>query len=86
MLAETTIVPDGMPSELSELEKGMRHMALVPRYKHRLFGEAILDALEKSKNTDRFERSLLPGPSDPQRETAFFFMTLAIPKFELAEG
>lgn len=86
MLAGTTIVPDGMPPELSELEKGIRHMALVPRYKRRLFGEAILDALEKSKNTDRFTRSLLPGPSDPQRDTAFFFMTLAIPKFELAEG
>jgi hypothetical protein len=86
MLAGTTIVPDGMSPEISELEQGIRHMALVNRYKRRLFGEAILDALEKSKNTDRFVRSLLPGPNDPQRDTAFFFMTVAIPKFELPDG
>jgi hypothetical protein len=86
MLAGTSIVPDGMPTELSEMEKGIRHMALVPRYKRRLFGEAIMDGLEKSDATDRFVRSLLPGPSDPDRETAFFFMTLAIPLKELPGG
>jgi hypothetical protein len=86
MLAGTTIVPDGMPDQLSELEQGIRHMALVPRYKRRLFGEAIVDALAKSKSTDRFTRSLLPGPRDPHPETGFFFMTLAIPTFELADG
>jgi hypothetical protein len=86
MLAGTTIVPDGTPFVVSDLEQGIRHMALVPRYKRRLFGAAILDALEKSNTTDRFTRSFLPGPNDAEHETGFFFMTLAIPKFELAKG
>ncbi len=86
MLAGTTIVPEGMRFELSELEQGIRHMALVHRYKRRLFGEAIQDAFEKSVTTDRFTRVLLPGLSDRERETAFFFMTLAIPKFEVKGG
>ena len=86
MLAGTTIVPDGAPFVLSEIEQGIRHMALVPRYKRRLFGAGILDALEKSNLTDRFTRSFLPGPNDTERETGFFFMTLAIPKFELPDG
>jgi hypothetical protein len=86
MLAGTTIVPDGAPFVLSELEQGIRHMALVPRYKRRLYGAGILDALEKSNLSDRFTRSFLPGPDDTDRETGFFFMTLAIPKFELPDG
>jgi hypothetical protein len=59
---------------------------LVPRFKRRLFGEAIIGALEKSKGVDRFARSLLPGPDDPDQETAFFFMTMAVPDFELPDG
>ena len=86
MLAGTTIVPDGMPLALSEIERGIRHMALVPRYKRRLFGEAILDALEKSRDADQFTRSFLPGPGDADQDTAFFFMTMAVPKFELPDG
>jgi hypothetical protein len=86
MLAGTTIVPEGTPFVLSEIEQGIRHMALVPRYKRRLFGAAVIDALEKSNTVDRFTRSLLPGPNDAERETGFFFMTLAIPKFNLPDG
>ncbi len=62
MLAGTTVVPKGTPFVLSDLEQGVRHMALVPRFKRRLFGEAILDALEKSDTTDRFTRTMLPDP------------------------
>jgi hypothetical protein len=86
LLAGTSIIPDGISSELSELENGIRYMALVPRFKRRLFGEAIIGALEKSKGVDRFARSLLPGPDDPDQETAFFFMTMAVPDFELPDG
>ncbi len=86
MLAGTTIVPDGAPFVLSDLEQGIRHMALVPRYKRRLLGEGIVDALKKSNTADRFTRAFLPGPEDTDRETGFFFMTLAIPTFEVKGG
>jgi hypothetical protein len=86
MLAGTSIIPDAISFELSELEKGIRHMALVPRYKRRLFGESILDVFEKSKGVDRFTRSLLPGPNDSDQEAGFFFMTMAVPDFELPDG
>jgi hypothetical protein len=86
VLAGTTIVPDGASSTLSDLEEGVRHMALVPRYKRRLFGEAVIGALERSHTTDRFTRSMLPGPTEKDQDTAFFFMTLAIPQFELVGG
>lgn len=86
MLAGTTIMPEGRLFVLSELEQGIQHMALVPRHRRRFFGEAILDALEKAKTTDRFTRAMLPGPTERHRDTGFFFMTLGIPKTELAGG
>lgn len=86
MLAGTTIVPKGVPFSLSDLEQGIRHMALVPRYKRRLFGEAIIGAFEKSHTADRFTRAILPGPTEKDRDTGFFFMTLAIPRFEVEGG
>ncbi len=86
MLAGTTVVPDGEPFDLSELEQGIRHMAVVPRYKRRLFSESILEALEIGLTTDRFTRAMLPGPDEQDRETGFFFMTLAVPETQLDGG
>lgn len=86
MLAGTSVLAEGEEFELSELEQGIHHMALVPRYKRRLFGEALLDAFEKAKTTDRFTRAMLPGPTEKERHTGFFFMTLAIPNIQLEGG
>ncbi len=86
MLAGTTMVPDGLPDALSDLEQGVRHMALVPRYVRRALGDAILDALQKGTTAPRFTRALLPGPTQADQETAFFFMTLAPAKFQLEGG
>jgi hypothetical protein len=86
MLAGTTIVPEGKTFELAEHEEGIRHMAIVPRYKRRHFGKSILGALEKGTTTDRFTRAMLPGPSESDRDTGFFFMTLAVPNLKLAGG
>jgi hypothetical protein len=86
MLAGTTLVPDGQSFDLSELEQGIRHMALVPRYLRRVMGEGIRDALEKGRAADRFTRAFLPGPTEANQETAFFFMTLDVPKFSLGGG
>jgi len=86
LLAGTNIVPDGLPSELAEVEEGVRHMVLVPRYMRRLFGRGILEVLRLGMSTDRMTRAFLPGPTEAKRETGFFFMTLAVPQFELKGG
>lgn len=86
MLAGTTIVPDGHTFDLAEHEQGVRHMALVPRHMRRLLGDAILEALEKGATADRFTRAFLPGPTEADQGTGYFFMTLSPPKFELDGG
>jgi hypothetical protein len=86
MLDGTTIVPDGRPFVLSELEEGVRHMAVTPRHLRRMLGDGILTALQKGTTADRFTRGFLPGPSSPEQDTGFFFMTLSPPGFELAGG
>jgi len=86
MLAGTTIVPVGETYIISDLEEGIRHMALVPRYKRRVLGNAILDALQRGRDFPRFTRGLMPGPTERDQTTGFFFMTLAVPTFELAGG
>jgi hypothetical protein len=86
MLDGTTIVPDGQPFVLSELEEGVRHMAVVPRHLRRMLGDGILDALRKGTKASRFTRGFLPRPNDPEQDTGFFFMTLWVPGFELAGG
>ena len=72
LLDGTNLVPDGFPREVSDLEEGLRHMALVPRFMRRGFSEAILGALEMGSTTDRMLRAFLPGPSEIDRETGFF--------------
>jgi hypothetical protein len=86
MLDGTTIVPDGQPFVLSELEAGVRHMAIVPRHLRRMLGDGILDALRKGTKADRFTRGFLPRPNDPEQDTGFFFMTLSVPGFKLTDG
>ena len=86
MLAGTSIVPDGLPNVLSEVEKGVRHMALVSRYMRRILGSTILYVLRKGKNVPRFTRAILPAPTGQQQDIGYFFMTLAVPKSELPGG
>jgi hypothetical protein len=86
ILAGTSIVPEGQSSELAEHEQGVRHMAVVPRFGRRLLGNAILGALELGRTADRFTRGVLPGPTERNQTTGFFFMTLALPKAELKRG
>jgi hypothetical protein len=80
MLAGTTIVPDdAQPFDLREHERGIRHMALVPRYLRRPYGEAIIDVLLKGQRVPRFTRAIIPKPDEPEGDTGFFFMTLSVP-------
>ncbi|WP_439543402.1 hypothetical protein [Hyphomicrobium sp.] len=86
MLAGTSVIFEGQTSLLSDLEEGVRHMALVPRYKRRLYGDSILDVLQGGQSTDRYMRAMLPGPTEPDRSTGFFFMTLAVANWSLDGG
>ncbi len=86
MLAGTTIVHDGAEFNIAELEKAIRHMALVPRYQRRSYGRGIIDALKKSHQHDRFVRAFIPVPEDTDQGTGFFFMTFKIPDVELDGG
>lgn len=86
MLAGTTVVPNGAEFDLAKHEEAIRHMALVPRYKRRMYARGILDALKKSQDHDRFVRGFLPGPTEKDQDTGFFFMALKVPKIKLDGG
>lgn len=86
MLAGTTLVPDGDKFDLATHEEGVRHMALVPRHLRRIYGQGIIDVLQRSASTDRITRAFLPAPTDADKETGYFFMTLAVPEVKLSGG
>ncbi len=86
MLAGTTIVPQGDNSDISVQEQGVRHKAAVPRFQRRNLGDGILEALRLGSTASRFTRAFLPGPTEKDQDTGFFFMTLALPTFELDGG
>ena len=86
ILAGTSLVPDGQSAEVAYQERGLRHMALVSRFRRRLMGEGIVDVQRESRKHHRFTRSFVPGPTDPDQETAFFFMTVAVPSTHLPGG
>ena len=86
ILAGTTIVPGGGEFILAHHEEGVRHMALVPRHLRRILGKAILEVLDLGRSADRMTRAVLPGETEANRQTGFFFMTLKVPSQALAEG
>jgi hypothetical protein len=86
MMEGTTIVPDGGPFQLASYEEAVRHMALVPRLYRRHLGAQVLDALDQGRSHDRFTRTMMPGRTEAERETAFFLMTVKVPAIELARG
>lgn len=86
MLAGTTVVQDNEKFDLTQYEEGVRHMALVPRFLRRVYGRGIIDALKMGSTVHRMTRAFLPGPTETNKETGFFFMTLAVPNLELPGG
>ena len=86
ILDGTSLVPDGQSAEVAYQERALRHMALVSRFRRRLMGEEIISALGESRKHDRFTRSFVPGPTEPDQETAFYFMTIAVPRIHLPGG
>ena len=86
MLAGTTLTPEGQNLEISILEEGVRYMALEPRFRRRKMGEGIADALGKSRGQDRFVRAFIPPEHVRDSDTGFFFLTVAVPDFEIEGG
>lgn len=87
LLAGTSVSPDGQtPTDLRTVEQGIRHMALVPRFLRRSFGEAIHGAMDRGRSVSRFARGLFPPRGSQDDDTGFFFMTLAVPARELPDG
>ncbi len=86
LLAGTTLVGDDEVLDLEVHGLGVRYMALAPRFHRRQYGEGIKGALERSDQQHRFTRAFIAAPHTPEPETGFFFMTLAVPDFELDGG
>jgi hypothetical protein len=76
MIGGTSIVLPGHMYSLTNSELAVRYMALVNRFVRRSHSEAVLGALEIGQNQDVFFRAMLPGPSNSDPDTGFFFLTL----------
>ncbi len=83
MLEGTTIVPDGRPDNIAQIEVGVRYMAQEPRIIRRLYGEAILEVLQVANQHDRYFRCMLPSQENPRHGIGYVFMTYALPREEL---
>ncbi|MBT4711661.1 MAG: hypothetical protein HOB82_09080 [Alphaproteobacteria bacterium] len=81
ILAGTSISPDGGTLALSDHERGVRVMALEPRFHRRNLSEGIKGVLEDLSDSPRKVRAMLPNTGAPGKNSGFFFMTLAIPDF-----
>lgn len=75
MLDGTSITLPGHDFDLRINEIGVRHMALQRRFVRRNLGEAVAEAFEKGKNTDRFFRLMISPPEAKESGTAFFVFT-----------
>ena len=76
MIGGTSIVLPGHTFSLTNSEMAVRYMAQVNRFVRRGHAEAIMGALEIGQGRDVFFRAMLPGPTHPEPETGFFFLTL----------
>jgi hypothetical protein len=85
MLAGTTISREE-PFDIQKSELAVRHMALETRLHRRLLGGGIAGVLEAAHREDRTVRTMLPHPEHSDRETAYIFMTLALPKRKISGG
>ena len=86
MLNGTTIIPEGISREISDHEIGVRCMAHETRVMRRMLSQGILDVIKVSDSSDRHFRSFIPPLNKPGSGTGYAFMTLALPKIELAGG
>jgi hypothetical protein len=86
MLAGTTLVPQQQAADIASQEIPVRHMALLPRFLRRTYGQFLVDALKEGQKADKFMRFFLPGPGHPATDIAFFVVTVKVPGIQLAGG
>jgi hypothetical protein len=69
----------GQEPDPSEMEKGMRSMALEPRLRRRLLGRSVADAIKSAedKKADRFARNIAPGAHGADEKVGYVFLMLA---------
>ena len=75
MISGTVKVLPGHSYSLRDSELGVRYMALESRFSRRLHGKAIIEALERGEQIDRFLRILIKPDWSEENETAFFICT-----------
>jgi hypothetical protein len=69
----------GEEPDPSEMEKGLRSMALEPRLSRRLLGSSMVDAMKlaEAKKADRFARNIVPGGHGADEKVGYVFLILA---------
>ena len=69
----------GQEPDPSEVEKGLRSMALEPRLSRRLLGSSVVDAMKlaEDKKADRFTRNIVPGAHGADEKVGYVFLILA---------
>lgn len=82
MMAGTTVTQDDQDFDLSAHEVAIRFLARETRFRRRLLGEGILEALKRGRSEDRYTRGFMPAPGRESEETAYFFLTLKPPRVE----
>jgi hypothetical protein len=69
----------GQEPDPSEMEKGLRSMALEPRLSRRLLASSVVDAMKSAedKKADRFVRNIVPGAHSADEKVGYVFLVLA---------
>lgn len=69
----------GQEPDPSEMERGLRSMALEPRLSRRLLGSSVVDAMKtaEDKKAEGFARNIVPGPHSADEKVGYVFLVLA---------
>ena len=69
----------GQEPDPSEIEQGLRSMALEPRLSRRLLAGSVIEAMEKAedKKADQFARNIVPGAHSADEKVGYVFLVLA---------
>ena len=70
----------GETPDPSEVEQGLRSLALEPRLSRRLLGSSVVDAMKtaEDKKADRFARDIVPTPRSADEKSVMSFSSSRI--------
>ena len=68
----------GQEPDPSQMERGLRSMALEPRLSRRILGSSVVDAMKtaEDKKADRFARNIVPTPRSADEKVGYVFLIL----------